>query len=157
MTVLLLPREEDTLKLGATLAEHAHVGDVITLSGPLGAGKTVLARGFLTAQLGKVTEITSPTYTLVHVYDTLDPPVWHFDLYRLESSNEIEELGLDEALASGISLIEWPDRAQGWLPKDRLNIDLKIDEASQLRKASLSSGPAWHARIKSVATKMEAS
>ena len=144
---LTLPTESATLSLGRALADHADAGDVITLSGPLGAGKTVLARGFLTRRLGPDTEITSPTYTLVHVYDAVNPPLWHFDLYRVDTADEIEELGLDEALAGGISLIEWPDRAQGRLPDSRLDIELDVDGKSETRQATLSGSGTWQSRV----------
>ena len=142
-----LPTESDTLRLGQALADVATAGDVITLSGPLGAGKTVLARGFLQRRLGVETDITSPTFTLVHVYDAADPALWHFDLYRLEQADEIRELGLDEALAGGITLIEWPDRAGAWLPDNRLGITLDVRGSTDERRAVLSGGPSWQARL----------
>ncbi len=150
MPTLTLPTESATLSLGRALADQATAGDVITLAGPLGAGKTVLARGFLEHRLGTGTEVTSPTYTLVHVYDAADPPLWHFDLYRLEDAGEIQELGLDEALAGGISLIEWPDRAQGWLPEDRLTIEITVDGTSDARRATLLGSGAWDKRLDAV-------
>lgn len=152
MTTLSLPTESDTLALGRALAAQAQAGDVITLTGSLGAGKTVLARGFVTARIGAAVDVASPTFTVVNVYDSVPPPIWHFDLYRLESADEVEELGLDEALTSGISLIEWPDRAVGWLPADLLHIDLRVDEDSQTRWVTFSSGPAWHARVEHAVT-----
>lgn len=147
MTAISLPSESDTLALGRALAAQAKAGDVITLTGSLGAGKTVLARGFVTARIGTTIDVASPTFTLVNVYDSLEPPIWHFDLYRLESSDEIEELGLDEALTSGISLIEWPNIAEGWLPPDHLHIDLRVENDNQSRMATLSSGPTWQTRV----------
>lgn len=147
MTTLLLSNQSDTLALGKALSAQARIGDVITLTGTLGAGKTVLARGFVTARMDTILDVASPTFTLVNVYDSLEPPIWHFDLYRLESADEVEELGLDEALTSGISLIEWPDRAAGWLPEDILRIDLRINDDNQSRTATLSPGPAWRARV----------
>ncbi len=142
-----LPTEADTLALGRALAGLARARDVITLSGALGAGKTVLARGFLQARLGTTADITSPTFTLVHVYDSTVPSLWHFDLYRLENQDEIQELGLDEALAGGISLIEWPDRAMDWLPPTRLEISLDVHDGSEVRTAALSGDEEWMARL----------
>src|SRR6478736_5324322 len=88
---------------------RAHRGDVITLSGPLGVGKTALARGFITAK-GHFGEVPSPSFAIVQPYEDLSPPVWHVDLYRIEDPSEIEELGLDAA-ADAVLVVEWPERA----------------------------------------------
>ena len=82
---------------------------MITLSGPLGVGKTALARGFIAA-LGHEGEVPSPSFAIVQPYEDLEPPVWHVDLYRIEDPSEIEELGLDSA-ADAVLLVEWPERA----------------------------------------------
>ena len=79
------------------------------LSGPLGVGKTAMARGMITA-LGHAGEVPSPSFAIVQPYDELDPPVWHVDLYRIEDASEIEELGLDAAIEA-VLLVEWPERA----------------------------------------------
>jgi tRNA threonylcarbamoyladenosine biosynthesis protein TsaE len=144
---LHLASEDDTLTLGRQLATQARLGDVISLSGPLGAGKTVLARGFVRERLEQSAEVASPTFNLVHVYDDTDPPVWHFDLFRLEKPDEMAELGLDEALATGISLIEWPERAGPWLPGDRLDITLSAGDSEKARTATLTPGPGWTGRL----------
>ena len=107
-----LEDEEATARLGAGLAAVARPGDVITLSGPLGVGKTALARGFIGA-LGHQGEVPSPSFAIVQPYEDLDPPVWHVDLYRVEKMSELEELGLDSA-ADAVLLIEWPKRAGVW-------------------------------------------
>ncbi|MBT4741136.1 MAG: tRNA (adenosine(37)-N6)-threonylcarbamoyltransferase complex ATPase subunit type 1 TsaE [Rhodospirillaceae bacterium] len=147
MPTLLLKTEKDTLALGRALARVANAGDVITLSGPLGAGKTVLARGFITERAGPSTDIASPTFTLAHVYDSVTPPIWHFDFYRIEAPQDVEELGLDDALAGGISVIEWPDRAKAWLPSERLDIELASDVETNARRATLSASPQWTSRL----------
>ncbi|HEX6072821.1 MAG TPA: tRNA (adenosine(37)-N6)-threonylcarbamoyltransferase complex ATPase subunit type 1 TsaE [Sphingomicrobium sp.] len=120
---MILDDEDSTMRLGAELARRALPGDVITLSGPLGAGKTALARGFLAA-LGHEGEVPSPTFAMVQPYDDLDPPVWHVDLYRVEDPSELEELGLDSAV-NGILLVEWPERAgsESWSGALRLSLD----------------------------------
>jgi tRNA threonylcarbamoyladenosine biosynthesis protein TsaE len=120
---MILEDEDSTMRLGVELARRALPGDVITLSGPLGAGKTALARGFLAA-LGHEGEVPSPTFAMVQPYDDLDPPVWHVDLYRVEEPSELEELGLDSA-ADGILLVEWPERAgaEFWTGALRLSLD----------------------------------
>jgi tRNA threonylcarbamoyladenosine biosynthesis protein TsaE len=106
---MILNNEGETAVLGAALAGAAGAGDVITLSGPLGVGKTALARAFIAA-LGHEGEVPSPSFSLVQPYDDLDPPVLHVDLYRVEDSSEIDELGLDAA-ADAVLLVEWPERA----------------------------------------------
>ena len=106
---MTLEDEAATVALGAALARRARAGDVITLSGPLGVGKTALARGLIAA-LGHQGEVPSPSFAIVQPYDELDPPVWHVDLYRIEDAAEIEELGLDSA-ADAVLLVEWPERA----------------------------------------------
>jgi tRNA threonylcarbamoyladenosine biosynthesis protein TsaE len=106
---MILEDEGATARLGARLAAAARAGDVIALSGPLGVGKTALARGFIAA-LGHQGEVPSPTFAIVQPYDLLDPPVWHVDLYRIERPAEIAELGLDAA-ADAVLLVEWPERA----------------------------------------------
>jgi tRNA threonylcarbamoyladenosine biosynthesis protein TsaE len=123
--MLALPDAEATMALGARLARDARLGDVLALWGDLGSGKTTLARGFLRAH-GLAEEVPSPTFTLVQVYE-LTPPVWHFDLYRLTRADEVWELGLEQALAEGIVLIEWPERLGALLPADRLDVALTIE------------------------------
>ena len=119
--------EAATARLGARLAQAARAGDVITLSGPLGVGKTALARGFI-AGLGHPGEVPSPSFAIVQPYDELDPPVWHVDLYRIDDRAEIEELGLDAA-ADAVLLVEWPDRAgtNAWPEALRLSLDFGRD------------------------------
>lgn len=115
------------------LAPCLHAPMLIALQGDLGAGKTTLARALIRA-LGVTGEIPSPTFTLVQFYEaTL--PVYHFDLYRLKSPSELEEIGWFEALAEGLVLAEWPERLGSLLPADRLDIALEIlpDEARAAR------------------------
>ena len=119
-----LATADETEALGAALARLAHPGVTFAVAGPLGAGKTCLARGLITA-LNPTTpeEIISPTFTLVQTYDTAAGPVWHFDLYRLKHAEEAIELGFEDALGE-ISVIEWPDRLGGFLPADRIDVAL---------------------------------
>ena len=112
---MILADEGATRRAGALLAAALRPGDVVTLSGPLGAGKTTLARGLLRA-LGEEGEVPSPSFALVQPYDALTLPVWHADLYRIEHGDELDELGLDEILATGALLVEWPERAPGAWP-----------------------------------------
>jgi tRNA threonylcarbamoyladenosine biosynthesis protein TsaE len=117
-----------TERLAARLADAATVGDVFSLMGDLGTGKTTFARAFIRRRALRdgiaIDDIPSPTFSLVQTYDLPGGPVWHFDLYRVDSADEIDELGMDEALATGIVLIEWPDRLGDLLPEDRVDISL---------------------------------
>lgn len=123
--------EQDTRDLAASLARLTRPGDVIALEGDLGVGKTVFARAFVTA-LGGGEEVPSPTFTLVQSYDSASGPIYHFDLYRLNSPEDTFELGLEELLPNGISLIEWPDRLGPYMPKDHLII--RMTENSTTRR-----------------------
>ncbi|MFN7102307.1 MAG: tRNA (adenosine(37)-N6)-threonylcarbamoyltransferase complex ATPase subunit type 1 TsaE [Pseudorhizobium sp.] len=119
-----LPDEAATIRLGEDLALALRPGDCLALSGDLGAGKSTLARALLRAIADDETlEVPSPTFTLVQSYE-LRISVSHFDLYRLGDASELDELGLDEALASGICLVEWPEMAEALLRRDRLTLRL---------------------------------
>ena len=143
-----LPNEAATCALAAAVADKARRGDVIGLSGPLGSGKTTFARAFIRARCGAGDDVPSPTFTLVEIYEPSDgPPVWHFDLYRLEKAEDAYELGLEEALAEGISLIEWPERLGALLPRDRLGIELTAGVRETARRARLDISPSWASRL----------
>jgi tRNA threonylcarbamoyladenosine biosynthesis protein TsaE len=148
--MLTLASEKDTVALGAALAADARRGDVIALRGPLGAGKTTLARGFIQKIVGTAEEVVSPTFTLVQVYDTADVPIWHFDLYRLDNPEDAWELGFEEALATGISVIEWPERLGALLPAARL--DVVLSSKGDKRQAELSGWPDRLAALRNVGT-----
>ena len=127
-----LPDERATDQLGATLAARLRIGDVVGLKGELGAGKTTLARAILRAAAEDARLIVpSPTFTLVEVYDTPRGSFWHFDLYRLETPEQVIELGWEEALAEGIALVEWPERLGELLPK-HLSVTLEVADDGRL-------------------------
>jgi tRNA threonylcarbamoyladenosine biosynthesis protein TsaE len=132
-----------TSAAGNALAKCLGPGDVITLSGPLGVGKTALARAVL-AGLGHKGEVPSPTFAIVQPYEALDPPVWHADLYRIDHSSELEEIGLDGA-ADGLLLVEWPERAGdgAWPDALRLTLDFAPDGA---RRLTAKVPPSWQSR-----------
>jgi tRNA threonylcarbamoyladenosine biosynthesis protein TsaE len=114
--------EAATVHLARRLARAARPGDVIALEGPLGSGKTALARAFIQSLVGAEEEVPSPTFTLTQLYDCEIGTIWHFDLYRLDKAEDALELGIEDAFADGISLIEWPDRLGPWLPAERLTV-----------------------------------
>lgn len=121
-------------EFAATIAQDVKKGDVITLTGDLGAGKTTFAQFFIKALSGdNPVEVTSPTFNLLHLYETSKGEIWHFDLYRLKQKEEIYELGLEEAFLNGISLIEWPQIIADMLPSSRLEINLEFDKNSANR------------------------
>lgn len=139
-----LADEARTLELGAALAGLLKPGDVIALHGGLGVGKTTLTRGLVRALVPGIDEVPSPTYTLVQAYDAPAFPIWHFDLYRLESPDEMEEIGWDET-PEGVAIVEWPEKAGKHLPAWRL--DIVFDFEGEHRLVSLQPhGEDWQAR-----------
>ena len=121
--------EGELAAFARTLAACAERGDVIALRGPLGAGKTTFARHFIRSYAGRrdgtAEEVPSPTFTLVQLYSFGDDAVWHIDLYRIGAPEDLWEIGFEEALAGGICLIEWPERAGPLLPDRRIEIGLE--------------------------------
>lgn len=114
--------ESDTASFAAQCAAAAKNGDIFTLSGPLGAGKSVFCRSFIQHLSGSDIDVPSPTFTLVQTYETPKGTIWHFDLYRIEDPEEIYEIGWEEALSDGILLIEWPERLENHMPSTRKEI-----------------------------------
>jgi tRNA threonylcarbamoyladenosine biosynthesis protein TsaE len=139
-----LDDEAATARLGASVGQALAAGEAVCLSGPLGAGKSTLARGLIRARTTPDEEVPSPTFTLIQTYEAAGLAIAHLDLYRLASPEEAYEIGLDEALADGAALIEWPERLEGRLPPDRLDIDLAFDGES--RRARLTGHGAWEGR-----------
>ena len=127
-----LPDLDATARLGAGIAAGLKPGDAVALWGDLGSGKTTLARAILRA-LGVTEDVPSPTFTLVQSYDT-NPPVSHYDLYRLKSPREMAELGFDDALNDGAVLVEWPERAPELLPPEALHVRLSLQDGARLAR-----------------------
>lgn len=141
-----LPDTRSTLAAGAALAAVVEPGDVIALSGSLGAGKTSFARGLLAA-LGLEEEAPSPSFAIVQPYDPPEVrlPVVHVDLYRLETADEVAELGLDEARLDSVLLIEWPERMGPRLWPDALRLTFAIMPDGS-RRLTAEVPPAWEGR-----------
>ena len=149
--VIDLPDVAATSAFGRRLAGQLRRGDVVALEGGLGAGKTTLARAIVAGLSPDAEDVPSPTFTLVQTYPVTlgDGPaeLWHFDLYRLDRPDQVYELGIEEALAEAVSLIEWPDLATGLLPKERLlTIELRITQG-QKRQALIEGGATWRDRL----------
>ena len=140
---MILRDEAATEDVGRRLAGVLRAGDVVTLSGPLGVGKTALARAVMRA-LVHSGDVPSPTFAIVQPYEELNPPVWHVDLFRVESESELEELGLDSA-ADSVLLVEWPEQAGegGWA--DALRLALEFDQGGARRLTAVVP-PAWQGR-----------
>ena len=170
--VLHLADADATSALGERIAPLLAPGETVLLFGPLGMGKSTLARGLIRALTTPHEDVPSPTFTLVQWYES-DPPVAHFDLYRLTRPEEAFEIGLDEALDVGCALIEWPERLGDeparWLGPDRLSITLSEppaedhanrpeaaalreggDRALQGRRATVSGAGAWEAKLETL-------
>lgn len=147
-----LPDEAATKALGEKLSRLIDTGDFIALRGDLGAGKTALARALIEARLarhGLREDVPSPTFTLVQTYETPDLLMTHVDLYRLERPGDAAELGLAEALDEGVVLAEWPDKLAA-LPKDRLDIDIRIVGEGGRREARLVGRGSWARRLEAL-------
>jgi tRNA threonylcarbamoyl adenosine modification protein YjeE len=135
-------------RLAELVALKVRPGDLITLTGDLGAGKTTFARAFIRAMLADPeAEVPSPTFTLVQSYATPRLDIAHFDLYRLTDASEIDEIGFDEAVASGLALVEWPERAQGRLHGHHLDIALSTGSSPETRTVTLTPDASWTPRV----------
>lgn len=140
---MILPDELETVELGRKLAAVLRPGDIVTLSGPLGVGKTSLVRGVLAA-LGHEGEVPSPSFAIVQPYEELDPPVWHVDLFRIDDVSEMDELGLD-SVSNGVLLVEWPEKAGAGAWPQALGLSLDFAEGGA-RRLTANVTPSWQTR-----------
>jgi tRNA threonylcarbamoyl adenosine modification protein YjeE len=131
--------------LGARIAAGLGKGDAVALHGDLGAGKTTLARAILRA-LSVTESVPSPTFTLVQTYETPNLAVRHYDLYRIQSPREVDELGLEEALEEGAALIEWPENAGNRLPGEALHVVLTTT-GPRSRRADIAGPARWASHL----------
>ena len=143
---LLAPTADDTRAIGAAVGALLRPGDVVSLTGDLGAGKTTLVQGAARG-LGVRDRVLSPTFTLVREYHG-DLPIHHLDIYRLDRVQDVLDLGFEEMIdAEGVVFVEWGDAIEGLLPEDHLQVELSIDEAGESRRIAVTgSGRSWGAR-----------
>lgn len=142
-----LPTLSATATLGAALGTILTRGDIITLAGPLGAGKTTLARAIIEAATGE-TDVASPTFSLVQTYEGAEIDLYHFDLYRLELPEDVWELGIEDAFSDAATLIEWPDKAPAVVPENALRIRLSVE--GETRHASFRCNHDWLDRLEAI-------
>jgi tRNA threonylcarbamoyladenosine biosynthesis protein TsaE len=148
IATLMLPDPAATARLARAVAPWLRAGDPLALTGGLGAGKSAFARALIAARLaavGRAEQIPSPSYTLVQAYDLDGVELWHADLYRLATTAELAELGLEEAFERAICVVEWADRLGPALPARALTVALAfVPGDDEARRATLSTtGTGW--------------
>ncbi len=143
--ILTLPDLNAVAALGRRIAAKLQPGDVVALSGDLGAGKTTLSRAILAAA-GHAGEVPSPTFTIIETYARTDPPIVHADFYRLDDPSELEEIGLDDYREGAALLAEWPDRAGGFAHEPAC-LSVELENGGEGRRAIVEGGSAWHGRM----------
>ncbi len=146
--------EASTVRLATRLAEISRVGDVWALYGTLGMGKSVFARAFI-KHLSGASEVPSPTFTLVQTYETPQFEIYHYDLYRLRSPEEIWELNMEEALYSAVCLIEWPEKMGAYLPADVFCLKILPQEGNVRRIEITTKSPEKEKRLAAVDIRTE--
>lgn len=145
--------EAETGNIAGTLAPYLRVGDVLALDGTLGAGKTAFARALINALPGDPEDVPSPTFTLVQTYERDALEIWHFDLYRLDAPEDAYELGIDDAFADALSIIEWPENLGSLLPPAHLRITLHQAAGDDSRKIAFEGNDDWVARLSNFSDK----
>ena len=139
MTSHILQSETETIAFAAQTASTLNAGNLLCLHGTLGMGKSVFARALIRSLCqNEALEVPSPTFTLIQTYEAPNFEIYHFDLYRLEDPEEIYELGWEDAINGGLSIIEWPTRLGSLLPSRRLDITLKaLENNPQARQITI--------------------
>ena len=138
-----------TEALAERIAPLLRPSDIVALGGDLGAGKTAFSRALIRTIGGSNIEVPSPTFTLVQTYELPAFELWHFDLYRLDAPQDAMELDIEEAFASCVSLIEWPERLGPYLPANRLDLRFAFGDLPSTRFATLKGGGDWTVRLES--------
>lgn len=127
MSIFHSKSEAETNAIAREFAKTLKTGDIVALHGTLGVGKTAFTRGVIKALCGK-TEVPSPTFTLLQMYDTPNFILYHFDMYRLKTPTEAYEIGIEDAFSEGVSFIEWPDKLGALLPKKRIDVYFEMTD-----------------------------
>lgn len=141
--------EEEMIAFAGKLANILKKGDILHLQGDLGAGKSTFARALIrTALQDEDLPVPSPTFTLLQTYDHKPCSIWHYDLYRLSSVEEIYEIGFEEGIENAINLVEWPERLEGLTDKTALKIQLDHQNQSSRKLSIESQNPNWQNRFK---------
>lgn len=143
--IVYLPDVPAMMAFGARIAARLRRGDVVALSGAVGAGKTTLARAIIAAA-GYPGEVPSPTFTILETYDSSTPPLIHADFYRLRDPIEATELGLDEYRENAALIAEWPERAGGFASEASC-LSVALDRTGEGRRAIVEGGKAWQGRL----------
>jgi tRNA threonylcarbamoyladenosine biosynthesis protein TsaE len=126
MKKFIIKNQNEMKNLAAEIADQSRKGHIIGLKGTLGAGKSFFASAFINSLSEKKTEVLSPTFNLVYSYQTKKGEVFHFDLYRIKTPAELYNIGLEDALINGISLIEWPEIAKDFCRKNYTEIEIEM-------------------------------
>lgn len=144
--------EQETLDFAVKISPILEIGDILCLYGDLGAGKSTFARALIRELSGSPKlDIPSPTFTLMQRYDTQHGAIAHFDLYRIKNPEEIYELGWDDAISEGITLVEWPERLEMLAPASRLDIVFShIKQSPEKREIMLNPQGNWKERDLSI-------
>ncbi|MFV9875253.1 MAG: tRNA (adenosine(37)-N6)-threonylcarbamoyltransferase complex ATPase subunit type 1 TsaE [Rickettsiales endosymbiont of Dermacentor nuttalli] len=145
---IILDNIDETKELAEKLADLVKIGDVIALKGDLGSGKTTFSKKFIKALTEDNLTVLSPTFNLLFVYNTKKGMIWHFDLYRLKNKEEVWELGIEEAINFGISLIEWPELIFDILPPDKLILTFFFSDEESKRYIEIVPEGSWHDRLR---------
>lgn len=143
--IVALPDLAAVDALGRRIAARLGPGDVVALSGDLGAGKTTLSRAIIAAS-GHLGEVPSPTFTIIETYERTNPPIIHADFYRLDDPSEVEEVGLDDYRTGAALLAEWPERAGGFSHEPQC-LSVELENSGEGRRAIVEGGSAWHGRM----------
>jgi tRNA threonylcarbamoyladenosine biosynthesis protein TsaE len=156
MTVSLATKSAgQTEAVGEAIGSQLRAGDLVVLTGDLGAGKTTFAKGLARA-LGVTQPVTSPTFTIVQEYDGR-LPLAHVDVYRLDRIQELHDLGFEELLEGRVTVVEWGEAIAQILPRDRVDVRIAMDDDDAHRVLEIvASGPAWAARRAALDTALEA-
>lgn len=141
--------EAGTTRLAQAVGACLQVGDVVLLRGTLGAGKTAFSRALIRSVVGDPDLIVpSPTFTFSQIYTTPDLTLTHFDLYRMSEPEEVFDLGWDDALAEGVTLVEWPERLGALQPSEALSLALVLDpDQETARRYQFFGSSDWNARL----------